>query len=259
MRSVRFALFGLALLGLASTASASPIHYLIDAAGADPTAPITAAGHTPVALTDLTAADLLGVSVLWITNGSNGGPPSDVSNNVGALADWVFGGGVLSYHDRYVADGSLGMADLLPGAAGVTFDRDFNNDADIDLLLPAHPVVAGLNNASLDGGNSSSHGFAALSSLPAGAVAVLNRGGAPDEIVDFYYPYGDGWVYYSTIPLDFFLGGAGNNPPRADIVNIYAVNEAEFQAELAGLSVPEPGVLALLGVAAISALRRRRR
>lgn len=258
MRSVRFALFGLALLGLASTASAASIHYLIGAGSADPTAPITAAGHTPVGLTDLTAADLLGISVLWITNRSNSTPPIDVTNNVGALADWVFSGGVLSYHDRYV-DGSLDMADLLPGAAGVAFNRDLTNSEDIDVTAPAHPVVAGLNDTSLDGGNRSSHGFVALPSLPAGGVAVLNRGGAPDEIVDFYYPYGDGWVYYSTIPLDFYLAGAGNNPPRGDIVNIYAVNEAEFQAELAGLSVPEPGVLALLGMAAISALRRRRR
>lgn len=100
----------------------------------------------------------------------------------------------------------------------------------------------------LDGGNSSSHGYVELATLPAGATAVLNRGGATDQIVDFYYAVGAGWVYYSTMPLDFYLGGAGNNPPHDNYTDIYAVNEAAFQASLAGGSVPEPATTALLGL-----------
>jgi len=210
---------------------------------------------------------LANVDVLWITNGSNGSPPSEVISNVTALADFVFNGGVLSYHDRYVSGGSYDMANLLPGATGIGFHRDISNDADIDILNASTPVTTGLDNTSLDGGTSSSHGYVDAASLPAGAVAILNRGGAPNEIVDFYYAFGAGYVYYSTIPLDYYLAGSGPNPPRDTFTNVYAVNEAGFQASLAANQqpVPEPKVLwllmlGLIGVAyfkANTALRSR--
>ena len=62
---------------------------------------------------------------------------------------------------------------------------------------------AGLTNASLDGGNLSSHGYVTLSSLPPGAVPLLTRANA-NQIVASTYPYGSGTVFYSTIPLDFY-------------------------------------------------------
>jgi large repetitive protein len=267
MKHYKHWLAALALVGVTTGAHAIPFHYLAGAGSADPTAPITAAGHTPMALTDLTAADLAGVEVLWVTNASNSAPPSAVTNNLGAIGDWVRTGGVLSYHDRYVGGGAFDMANVLPGAAGVTFVRNFDNDDDIDILSAGHPVVDGpagtLDDTSLDGGSSSSHGYADATTLPAGAVAILNRGGAPGEIVDFYYSFGLGWVYYSTIPLDFYLAGAGTDPPRGNFTNIYAVNEAAFQASLAGaqVPVPEPATAALLGLGLLlagSQLRRRR-
>lgn len=249
-----------AMVLASASAHAIPFHYLTGAGDADPTAPITAAGHTPVGLADLTAGDLAGVSVLWITNGDNGGLPAAFVGNAAAVAAWVSAGGVLSFHDRYVSDGSDDLASLLPGAAGAVFVRDFANDADIDILAPLHPVVAGLDDTSLDGGTSSSHGYVELATLPAGATAVLNRGGAIDEIVDFYYAFGAGWVYYSTMPLDYYLGGSGGNPPQDNYTDIYAVNEAAFQASLAGGSVPEPATTALLGLGlAAFGLRRRAR
>lgn len=249
---------GLIFAVASASAFAVPFHYLAGAGDADPTGPITAAGHTPMALTNLAAADLSGAQVVWITNGNNGAPPTQVTLNLTALSNWVSAGGVLSYHDRYVSDGQFDMSQVLPGAAGTNFVRDFS--ADIDLLDLLHPVVAGLNNGSLDGGNFSSHGYADLASLPAGAVSVLSRGGAPSEIVDFYYQFGLGWVYYSTIPLDFYLAGSGNNPPRDNLVNTYAVNEAAFQASLSTQSVPEPGTVMLLGVGlALLGFRKNKR
>lgn len=137
------------------------------------------------------------------------------------------GGGVLSFHDRTVADGgpstTLTAADYLPGAGAVTFVRDFTDDADIQVLL-SNTVTSGpggvIDNTSLDGGTSSSHGYATRASLPAGAAAVLSRGN-PTEIVDFYYGVGSGWVYYSTMPLDYYLAGLGavagaRHEPRGD-------------------------------------------
>lgn len=208
------------VLGTSSPAWAGSFAYLVGAGDADPTAQITAAGFTPVGLTDLTAVDLAGVSVLWVTNGNNGAPPLAVTNNVAALSDWVAGNGVLSYHDRYVSDGSSDMANVLPGAAGVTFVRNFDSDTDIDILNATTIVTTGLNNTSLDGGNSSSHGYVDGTTLPflsLGAVSILNRGGATNEIVDFYYPHGAGWVYYSTIPLDYYIAGGDPTPRRVTL------------------------------------------
>jgi hypothetical protein len=259
LKGVRVGLAAVAAVVFASGAWAIPFHYLVGAGDADPTAPITASGNTPVGLNDLTAADLAGVQVLWITNGSNSGPPNAVTSNLAAIAEFVRSGGVLSYHDRYVGGGGFDMASVLPGAGGVEFIRnEWTNTSDIDILNNTTIVTNGLNNTSLDNGNLSSHGYARSATLPAGAVAILNRGGALDEIVDFYYPFGAGWVYYSTIPLDFYLAGYGNNPPGDAMRDIYAVNEARFQASLAN-GVPEPGTMALLGLAlaGMGFLRRR--
>lgn len=260
LSGIRIALAAAGAAVVASSAWAIPFHYLVGAGVGDPTAPITASGNTPVGLADLSAADLAAVQVLWITNGGNGAPPAAVTNNLAAIAEFVRAGGVLSYHDRYVGGGQFDMAAILPGASGVMFIRDFSNDRDIDILNNTTIVTNGLNNTSLDGGTSSSHGYAEAGTLPAGAVAILNRGGALDEIVDFYYPFGAGWVYYSTIPLDYYLSGNGPNPPRDNFAGIYAVNEAAFQASLARrVPVPEPGTVALLGLALAAAgfLRRR--
>ncbi len=84
-----------------------------------------------------------------------------------------------------------------------------------------------MDSSSLDGGGSSSHGYATEASLPPGAVNLLSRPAAT-EAVTFSYPYGAGWVVYSSIPLDFFL--AGNGP--AAFRDIYAPNVVEYGCEL---------------------------
>ena len=38
------------------------------------------------------------------------------------------------------------------------------------------------------------------------------------------YPYGDGLVIYSTIPLDYYLAGSGSNPPRDNFNTVYLPN-----------------------------------
>jgi hypothetical protein len=243
------------LFALPKSAAAASIGFYGGAAGGA----ITASGNTPVALANLTAADLVGLQVLWIFNDNNGSPNATIMNNLAAISAFVAGGGVLSFHDRNVNQG-LSAATYIPGAGGVSFTAEFGSEITV---LTSNGVTNGpagvIGQTTLDGGNFSNHGYATEASLPGGAVAVLSTLDRT-HIVDFYYQFGLGWVYYSTIPMDFYFSGAGNNPPADAFRNIYGPNEAGFQASLAGQAVPEPGTVLLLGGGlALLATRLRRR
>jgi len=211
----------------------------------NPATPITAAGHTPMNLGTIGGADLSTVDVLWIFNPSNSGYHSDLTSNLSKISNWVAEGGVLSFHDRRVT----GANTILPGAGGITFVRDPDGlkpgSRNIDILTGGNLVINGpggvVTNTNLDNGNHSNHGYATLGTLPPGATPILGTGNL-GEVVDFTYSYGLGAVYYSTIPLDYYLGGSNN------FKNIYAPNEAAYQASLVQAApVPEPGTMLLLG------------
>ncbi len=185
---------------------------------------ITTAGHTPLLLSGLATSDLAGVDVVWILNPDNNGYATEFSDNLAAVSDYVQGGGVLMFHDRRVTE----AATVIPGAGAVTFVRDPN--ASIELGPGATGTLlsgpGGIVDAdSLDGLGSSTHGYAVASTLPAGSTIVLTRTDS-NEVVDFYYSLGGGNVYYSTIPLDAFLGVPN--------VQAYAANLAAFIFELVG-------------------------
>lgn len=59
-------------------------------------------------------------------------------------------------------------------------------------------------------------------------------GPTPGEVegATVQYPYGQGRVVYSTIPLDYYLGGSGGNPPRDNFNTVYLPN-------LIGWAVPQ--------------------
>ncbi len=218
-----------------------------------------AGGNTATVLSNLSAASLTGLNVLWVLNSDNGNQPAALDGSADVAA-FVNAGGVLVYHDRNVTSAASAL-DMV-GAAGITFVRNPNSSIDVENAV--NPLITGpggtITNATLDGGNSSSHGYAVLGTLPAGAVSILNNGTA-GNIVDFYYSYGNGKVYYSSIPLDFYLGGSGNNGDS--FRNIYTPNLVAQAGALAGAvnpAVPEPATWGMMiaGFAVVGSAMRRR-
>jgi hypothetical protein len=195
-------------------------------------APILTAGHTPVQLFDLTAADLAGIDVLDVQNPSNGIYGAEYLSNLADIEAAVSAGMTLVIHDRFVDFAES----ILPGSAGFNIVRDFADAANIDVRDNTTLVTNGpggiVDNLTLDGGNSSSHGFAFDASLPAGAALILTTGD-PTHIVTFAYNHGSGTVIYSSIPLDFYLGGGSG------FDQIYAPNVLAYAATnpLGGLKV----------------------
>ena len=249
------ALLAVSAMGASFSANALLFGYYLSDASDNPAGAIAAAGHTSVQLSGLGAGDLAGIDVLWILNGNNGSPDAQVTGNTAAISAFVNAGGVLSFHDRNVNQG-LSASTYIPGAAGVGFVNTFSIAIDVLVNNTVTNGPAGtIDNGTLDNGNFSNHGFADAATLPGGAVSVLSNENA-DQIVDFFYSLGSGDVYYSSIPLDFYLGGGSN------FASIYAVNEAAFQAELRaanGAQVPLPatGLLVALGLGMIGFVRRR--
>ncbi len=193
-------------------------------------------GFVPIQLFDLSAAELNGIDILYMTNLSNNdfGEMTPIQQaNINAA---VAGGLTLIFHDRYVDQAEF----VLPGLNGATsIVRDFSDSTNIELLDDNHPIALGVGgvvtDASLDGGNHSNHGFADVPTLPAGSNVILTRS-SPDEAVTFSYSSGLGTVFYSTIPLDHYLSESGSPTVNAAMSD-YAVNLLEFAGEELGPSV----------------------
>ncbi len=156
-------------------------------------------GHTPISVPTLTAESLASLDTLYIVNPDNGNW-SLTQDEIAALDAAVLQGLSVIIFDRNVADAGT----IVPGGEGITFVRDFDDSANIDLVAGAPNIFTnGMDNTTFDNGNHSSHGYMEVSSLPAGSVSLFNNSNA-DQIVAAAYSYGQGAVLYSTIPLDYY-------------------------------------------------------
>jgi len=195
-------------------------------------APITAAGHNAINIATPNAASLVGLEVLFLQIQSNSAYGTEFLNNLGAIHDAVAAGMTLIIHDRFVSNAES----ILPGSEEFNIVRNFSDDRDIDVRDDTTTVTDGpggiIDDSTLDGGNSSSHGFAIEGSLPEGAELILTTSD-DGEIVTFSYAFGEGHVVYSTIPLDFYLDGLGPNQVSENFREIYAPNVVDYGAELA--------------------------
>jgi hypothetical protein len=114
---------------------------------------------------------------------------------------------VFIFHDRHVTT----AMNVLPGSPG-DIVRDFFDGANIQVVDNTTLVTNGpggvITDTSLDGGTFSSHGWISAGTMPPGGRGILSQGN-PLHLVLYSYPFGRGKVVYSTIPLDFYLGGSG--------------------------------------------------
>ena len=205
----------------------------------EPEGPIIDAGYTPVQILDIAAFDLTTIDVLMVYEPDNFGPSGELLDHLDEIEAWVRGGGVLVTHDRFVTNdfGDPQPNPFVLGSTTTLLDRDFQFDADINVVPPGdNTVVNGpfgtITDTTLDGGTSSSHGFALGDTLPAGALSVLSNGPDLNHSAAFSYPLDNGAVYYSTIPLDFYLAGFFPEAFR----QIYAPNVVNYAA---GLTKPD--------------------
>ena len=186
--------------------------------------PIVAAGGVAIDIDDPKAAVLATLNVLWVTNPLNFTSGGEYITRVPEIGAAVRDGMVLVVHDRDVALAHT----LLPGAEDITTVRDTTSEnTDIDIRDGSTQITAGLDNHSLDGGNSSNHGYVLASSLPARSKLILSST-TPSKIVTLCYPLGKGAVIYSTIPLDFYLQGLGPQPLQSNAATIYAPNVVSY-------------------------------
>lgn len=212
--------------------------------------PIAANGFTAVQVLDISIFDFSTVDIMVIDESSNGRISGDLLGRAADLDAYTLGGGKVVIHDRYVTNSSW-----IPGGGGMTLVRDFTFDADLNVVTGGTDVTDGpfgtITDTNLDNGTSSNHGWAL--DLPGGATTFLSSGPQAFRAAALSYSHGSGFVFYSSIPLDFYLAGNGPDPPLGNFVNIYAPNVLAYME-----SVPAPGALALLGLGGIAVRRRRR-
>ena len=218
--------------------------------GADGQGFITELGHTAA---DYNASNLDTYDVVWYLNQSNGSftnSPFSIS-----LTNWVNAGGVLIMHDRYVNDGNLDSN--LPGhtAYGGTTTRGYGNntsssyqivDESNSNLLKYGPGgimvddtstfgsdTAGdhsgnnhLGTFNIGGGNATNHGYS--TNIHANTLG-LSTTDDTSQYVDVLWEHGAGAVYYSTTPLDHYIG---TNFAENDAWDAYALNSLHYATSL---------------------------
>ncbi len=192
-----------------------------------PEPPIRRAGLVPLKVTDISTYNLNSASILFINEESNGDISPALRARLPAIQTWIAAGGKLIVHDRSIAN--LTPNPFLLGTAGITGTRF--ETASIDVIPPGNNLVISgpfgvINNATLDGGSSSAHGYVVRNLLPPTTESFLFTDASPNNLVSFMYPLGGGFLFYSSIPLDCYLtnGGCGGSIIGPPLQNIYTPN-----------------------------------
>src|SRR5262249_28525197 len=143
-----------------------------------PEAPILRAGFTPVFIQDISAFNLFEVDLLMINESDNGSLSPELFQRLPDIESWVRSRGKLVVHDRRVGPEGTNNPPapnpFLLGATNTLALRTFQFDSDVDIIPPGTTTVTQgpfgeLTNSSLDGGDSSNHGYVLGETLPGNA------------------------------------------------------------------------------------------
>jgi hypothetical protein len=217
--------------------------------GSDGQGFITELGHTAA---DYTSSNLDTYDIVWYLNQGNGG----FSNNPlsTSLTNWVNAGGVLIMHDRRTNDSANDSN--LPGHNGnVTTTRSYGgNDSSAYQIVdestsnllkygpggimvddtssfnsdPAgdHSGNNHLGTFNIGGGHATNHGY--MTNLDSDVLGLATNN-TTSQYVDAVWEYGSGAVYYSTTPLDYYIG---TNFAESDAWDAYALNSLHYATSL---------------------------
>lgn len=216
--------------------------------------PITNAGFIPLQIEDISTFPLTNIDALVINEHNNSSLSTALLARLAAIQTWVSNGGRLVIHDR--SAGNLNPNPFLLGTSDITTVRV--ETSDIDVVPPGTNLVVNgprgtIGNSTLDGGNSSAHGYIPQTQMPEGGYPIISMGGDPTNLVCFSYPLGSGLVYYSSIPLDYYLGGGGPLELITALTNIYAPNVLAYvTGEPSGIPAPPSIVMQPTNVTAVA-------
>ena len=218
---------------------------------------ITELGHSSVSFNGAIASNFNGYDAIVYYNQSNTSHSSSPFYNDTRFIDWVDDGGVFVMYDRYVNDSANDSK--IPGHNGnVVTTRDAGNSTESGSYQIAyestsnllkygpggimvddtstygsdtagdHSGNAHLGTFNIGGGNSTNHGY--MDNLDSDVLGMATRANT-DQYVDAVWEYGAGAVYYSTVPLDHYIGAAPSANGN-DAWDAYALNSLHFATSL---------------------------
>lgn len=192
---------------------------------------VAANGHTAINVAALDPTTLASLDTPYVTNPDNGGFAATYLANQPNIEAAVTQGMNLMIFDRAVTNAQT----ALPGGSGIIVVRDFANDTAVDLAANApgwftNGPVGTIDDATFKGGTSLSHGYVDLATLPPGAIPLLTNGN-PNQIAAFAYPYGNGNVFYSAIPLHYYSASQMTSITSAEVQALFG--NPQYGMELA--------------------------
>ncbi|HRA03189.1 MAG: hypothetical protein IPH90_04105 [Thermomonas sp.] len=218
---------GFSAIVMPSEGQAGNVGYYLNGSGSctssmgDYAARITAAGHTPVAVSTLDAGSLAPLNGLVIAQGCNAYTGSAAVNTAVSNGLRVF----IEVQHVFAGDGAY-----LPGTPALAITSYHAGgtcypDAD---LASGSPIATGPGGTLTDDSLDSSvyctpMGWASSSSLPAGSTPLLIANSNVNQVAAFSYAYGNGRVVYSQDQYFYFLSG-GYDPGTIVGSDAYVTN-----------------------------------
>ena len=218
---------------------------------------ITELGHSVFSFNGNIASNFNAYDAIVYYNSSNVSHANSPFYNDTRFIDWVDNGGVFVMYDRYANDSANDSK--IPGHNGnVVTTRDASNTTESGSYQIAyestsnllkygpggimvddtstygsdsagdHSGNAHLGTFNIGGGNSTNHGY--MNNLDSDVLGMATRANT-DQYVDAVWEYGAGAVYYSTTPLDHYIGAAPSANGN-DAWDAYALNSLHFATSL---------------------------